>query len=155
QVEIESMLEGDSWPALVDRNQLATAIINLALNARDAMPGGGKLTLETGNVHLDESYASSNTDVPPGPYVLIAVSDTGAGIAPATRNKVFEPFFTTKGMGKGTGLGLSMVYGFVKQSGGHIKIYSEEGHGTTIKMYFPRAAGHVPQPVESQVTAPG
>jgi PAS domain S-box-containing protein len=140
-VEIESMLEADAWPALVDPNQLATALINLALNARDAMPRGGKLTLETGNVHLDDSYTAANSDVPPGPYVLIAVSDTGAGIPVAIRDKVFEPFFTTKGAGKGTGLGLSMVYGFVKQSGGHIKIYSEEGHGTTIKIYLPRAAG--------------
>jgi PAS domain S-box-containing protein len=155
QVEIESMLESDSWPALVDPNQLATALINLALNARDAMPGGGKLTVETGNVHLDEGYASVNSDVRPGPYVMIAVSDTGAGIPAAIRDKVFEPFFTTKGTGKGTGLGLSMVYGFVKQSGGHIKIYSEEGHGTTIKVYLPRAAGHVQPTADAQVAVIG
>jgi PAS domain S-box-containing protein len=147
-VEIESMLESDAWPALVDPNQLATALINLALNARDAMPRGGKLTLETGNVHLDESYTVANSDVRSGPYVLIAVSDTGGGIPLAIREKVFEPFFTTKGAGKGTGLGLSMVYGFVKQSGGHIKIYSEEGHGTTIKIYLPRAAGVAVQAAE-------
>jgi signal transduction histidine kinase len=138
QVEMESMLESDAWRAMVDPNQLATALLNLSLNARDAMPNGGKLTLETGNVHLDESSATANSDVAPGPYVMIAVSDTGAGIPAAIRDKVFEPFFTTKATGKGTGLGLSMVYGFVKQSGGHIKIYSEEGHGTTIKIY-PRA----------------
>jgi PAS domain S-box-containing protein len=139
QVEIESMLEDDVWPALVDRNQLVTAILNLAINARDAMPTGGKLTIETGNVILDETYAALNPDVHPGPYVMIAVSDTGSGIPAAIRDKVVEPFFTTKEVGRGTGLGLSMVYGFVKQSGGHIKIYSEEGHGTTIKLYLPRA----------------
>jgi PAS domain S-box-containing protein len=155
QVEIESMLESDSWPALVDPNQLATALINLALNARDAMPNGGKLTVETGNVHLDESYVGRNNDVRPGPYVMIAVSDTGVGIPPAIREKVFEPFFTTKGTGKGTGLGLSMVYGFVKQSGGHIKIYSEESHGTTIRIYLPRAAGHVQPAADSQVAVIG
>ena len=141
QVEMESMLEAEAWRAMVDPNQLATALLNLSLNARDAMPNGGKLTLESGNVHLDESYAIANSDVAPGPYVMIAVSDTGSGIPAAIRDKVFEPFFTTKATGKGTGLGLSMVYGFVKQSGGHIKIYSEEGHGTTIKIYLPRASG--------------
>jgi PAS domain S-box-containing protein len=145
QVEMESMLESDAWRAMVDPNQLATALLNLSLNARDAMPNGGKLTLETGNVHLDESSATANSDVAPGPYVMIAVSDTGAGIPAAIRDKVFEPFFTTKATGKGTGLGLSMVYGFVKQSGGHIKIYSEEGHGTTIKIYLPRASGQAQQ----------
>jgi PAS domain S-box-containing protein len=144
-VEIESMLEDDAWPALIDRSQLSTAIINLAINARDAMPDGGKLTLETGNVILDEAYASANPEIHPGRYVMIAVSDTGRGIPAAIRDKVFEPFFTTKEVGKGTGLGLSMVYGFVKQSGGHIKIYSEEGHGTTFKLYLPRAsAGALP-----------
>ena len=141
QVEIEVMLAEDAWRALIDPSQLSAALVNLAVNARDAMPGGGKLTIETRNVTLDEDYARLNADVVPGPYLLIAVSDTGVGIPAAIRDKVFEPFFTTKEVGKGTGLGLSMVYGFVKQSGGHIKIYSEEGHGTTIKLYLPRAAG--------------
>ncbi len=139
QVEIESMLSPDSAPALIDPSQLSTAMLNLALNARDAMPDGGKLTLETKNVVLDESYASMNDDVKPGDYVMIAVSDTGTGIPANLIEKVFEPFFTTKEVGKGSGLGLSMVYGFVKQSNGHIKIYSEEGHGTTVKLYLPQA----------------
>jgi len=141
QVEIESMLEDDAWPALIDPDQLATALLNLAVNARDAMPGGGKLTLETGNVYLDEAYAAANREVHPGHYVMIAVSDTGTGIPEAIRERVFEPFFTTKETGKGTGLGLSMVFGFVRQSNGHIKIYSEEGHGTSIKLYLPHAGG--------------
>ncbi|WP_456622305.1 PAS domain S-box protein [Bradyrhizobium sp. P5_C12] len=136
QIQIESVFESESSVAIVDPNQLTTAILNLALNARDAMPGGGKLIVETGAAYLDEVYASVN-DVPPGHYVLIAVSDTGAGIPANMLTRVFDPFFTSKGPGKGTGLGLSMVYGFIKQSAGHIKIYSEEGHGTTIKMYLP------------------
>jgi len=139
QIEIVAALEEDCWPALVDPAQLTAALLNLAVNARDAMPGGGKLTLESGNVILDEAYAQAHGDVAPGPYVMIAVSDTGHGIPAAIRDKVFEPFFTTKDVGKGTGLGLSMVYGFIKQSGGHIKVYSEESHGTTIKLYLPRA----------------
>jgi signal transduction histidine kinase/CheY-like chemotaxis protein len=140
QVEIQLALEDDSWSALVDPSHLTTALLNLAFNARDAMPDGGKLTLETGNVYLDDAYAAQHADVRPGHYVMVAVSDTGSGIPEAIRDKVFEPFFTTKETGKGTGLGLSMVYGFVKQSNGHIKIYSEEGHGTSIKLYLPRAA---------------
>ncbi len=149
-IEIESMLEDDAWPALIDRSLLATAILNLAINARDAMPGGGKLTLETGNVILDEAYARANAEVHPGRYVMIAVSDTGSGIPAAFRDRVFEPFFTTKEVGKGTGLGLSMVYGFVKQSDGHIKIYSEEGHGTSIKLYLPQASEHLQAAVEAR-----
>ena len=141
QIEIESMLSPDSAPALIDPSQLSTAILNLALNARDAMPNGGKLTLETRNVVLDENYAAMNNDVKPGNYVMIAVSDSGTGIPANLLDKVFEPFFTTKDVGKGSGLGLSMVYGFVKQSNGHIKIYSEEGHGTSVKLYLPQATG--------------
>ena len=140
-IEIAPLLEADAWTALVDPNQLSTAILNLALNARDAMPGNGKLTLETGNVYLDENYASMHSEVAAGNYVMIAVSDTGSGIRAGDLEKVFDPFFTTKEVGKGTGLGLSMVFGFVKQSNGHIKIYSEEGHGTTVKIYLPRATG--------------
>jgi CheY-like chemotaxis protein len=139
QVEIETILADDPWLAFVDPNQLTTAILNLALNARDAMPQGGKLIVETINSFLDESYASQHSEVNPGEYVLIAISDTGTGIPANLLDKVFEPFFTTKDIGKGTGLGLSMVYGFVKQSEGHIKVYSEEGHGTTIKLYLPRS----------------
>ena len=140
-IEITPQLAEDAWTALADPNQLTTAVLNLALNARDAMPDGGKLALETGNVFLDENYASMHSEVTPGNYVMIAVSDTGAGIPAALLERVFDPFFTTKEVGKGTGLGLSMVFGFVKQSGGHIKIYSEEGHGTSVKIYLPRATG--------------
>nr|WP_314961950.1 PAS domain S-box protein [Bradyrhizobium cosmicum] len=149
QIQIESVFEDESCVAIVDPNQLTTAILNLALNARDAMPGGGKLIVETGAAYLDEVYASVN-DVRPGHYVLIAVSDTGTGIPANMLARVFDPFFTSKGPGKGTGLGLSMVYGFIKQSAGHIKIYSEEGHGTTIKMYLP--PGKTPTAVGEGVT---
>jgi PAS domain S-box-containing protein len=138
-VEIESVFDDEACPAIVDPNQLATAILNLALNARDAMPDGGKLIIETGFVVLDDNYAKLHDDVRPGRYAMIAVSDTGTGIPAAILDKVFNPFFTSKGPGKGTGLGLSMVYGFIKQSAGHVMIYSEEGHGTTIKMYLPPA----------------
>ncbi|WP_370142557.1 PAS domain S-box protein [Bradyrhizobium yuanmingense] len=149
QIQIESVFEEENCVAIVDPNQLTTAILNLALNARDAMPRGGKLIVETGAAYLDEVYASAN-DVPPGHYVLIAVSDTGTGIPAHMLPRVFDPFFTSKGPGKGTGLGLSMVYGFIKQSAGHIKIYSEEGHGTTIKMYLP--PGKTPTAVGEGVT---
>jgi CheY-like chemotaxis protein len=138
-IEIESMLADSLASALVDPGQLSAALLNLAINARDAMPDGGKLTLETRNVTLDADYSAVNADAEAGNYVLIAVSDTGTGIPEAIRDRVFDPFFSTKGVGKGTGLGLSMVYGFVKQSGGHIKLYSEEGHGSTFKLYLPRA----------------
>ncbi|MEH2536154.1 MULTISPECIES: MASE4 domain-containing protein [unclassified Bradyrhizobium] len=140
-IEITPLLAEDAWTALADPNQLTTAVLNLAINARDAMPNGGKLALETGNVFLDETYASMQSEVTSGNYVMIAVSDTGSGIPPALLERVFEPFFTTKEVGRGTGLGLSMVFGFVKQSGGHVKIYSEEGHGTSVKIYLPRATG--------------
>ncbi|MDA9434990.1 PAS domain S-box protein [Bradyrhizobium sp. CCBAU 51627] len=141
QIAIMPQLTEDAWPALVDPGQLSTAILNLALNARDAMPNGGTLVLETRNIFLDDGYASMNPDVLAGNYVMIAVSDTGSGIPAELLERVFDPFFTTKEVGKGTGLGLSMVFGFVKQSGGHIKIYSEEGHGTSVKIYLPRSTG--------------
>ena len=140
-VEIKPILADDAWTALVDPSQLTTAVLNLAFNARDAMPHGGKLAIETNNVYLDENYAGMHSEVTPGNYVMVAVSDTGTGIPAALLERVFDPFFTTKEVGKGTGLGLSMVFGFVKQSGGHIKIYSEESHGTSVKMYLPRATG--------------
>jgi PAS domain S-box-containing protein len=149
-IEITPILAEDAWAAMVDPNQLTTAILNLALNARDAMPDGGKLTLESRNVYLDESYAGMNSEVTVGHYVMVTVSDSGTGILAHLLEKVFDPFFTTKGVGKGTGLGLSMVFGFVKQSGGHIKIYSEEGHGTSVKIYLPRATGLTQTAAEAQ-----
>jgi CheY-like chemotaxis protein len=121
----------------VDVNQLENSLLNLAINARDAMPDGGKLTIEAANVYLDEEY-SAPADIPPGQYVGIFVSDTGIGMTPDIASKAFDPFFTTKDVGQGTGLGLSQVYGFIKQSGGQVKIYSEPGAGTTIKLYLPR-----------------
>ncbi|HEV3499131.1 MAG TPA: PAS domain S-box protein [Bradyrhizobium sp.] len=141
QIQIDPLLAPNVWTALVDPSQLTTAILNLALNARDAMPAGGKLLLETSNVFLDDDYVGTESEVTAGNYVMIAVSDTGSGIPARDLEKVFDPFFTTKEVGKGTGLGLSMVFGFVKQSNGHIKIYSEEGHGTAVKIYLPRATG--------------
>ncbi|WP_116149014.1 response regulator [Paraburkholderia sp. BL27I4N3] len=137
-VEIETIVSGGLWNTLVDPFQVENALLNLAINARDAMNGHGKLTIEAGNAALDDAYAKRNAEVTPGQYVMLAVTDTGLGMSPEVRERVFEPFFTTKPEGQGTGLGLSMVYGFVKQSGGHVKIYSEEGHGTTIRIYLPR-----------------
>jgi CheY-like chemotaxis protein len=142
-IEIGTVLGKDVRPAHIDPSQLANAVINMAINARDAMPNGGKLLLETSNVVLDEAYAAANPDTQAGPYVMLAISDTGTGMTAEVRERVFEPFFTTKEIGQGSGLGLSMVYGFVKQSGGHIRIYSEEGHGTTIRLYLPPARGAV------------
>ncbi|WP_019143158.1 hybrid sensor histidine kinase/response regulator [Noviherbaspirillum massiliense] len=137
-VEIETIVAGGLWTVSLDRNQLENALLNLAVNARDAMNGEGKLTIELGNAVLDENYAQQHPDVDPGQYVMLAVSDTGSGIPPEVAEQIFEPFFTTKPEGKGTGLGLSMVHGFVKQSGGHIKVYSEVGLGTTFRIYLPR-----------------
>jgi PAS domain S-box-containing protein len=139
-INLRTSLAADPWPALVDPSQLDDAIVNLAVNARDAMPKGGDLVVEAANVHLDEAYAAGHADVSAGDYVAVIVTDSGTGMPPEVIERAFDPFFTTKAVGRGTGLGLSMVYGFVKQSGGHVKIYSEIGHGTSIKMYFPRAA---------------
>src|SRR6202790_2641668 len=141
-VLLETVLAGGLWRTYVDANQLENALVNLGVNARDAMPGGGKMTIETANCHLDEAYVSGLTEpVSAGQYVMIAVADSGLGMDRATLVRAFEPFFTTKGVGKGTGLGLSQVYGFVRQSGGHVRIYSELGEGTTAKIYLPRHVG--------------
>jgi len=141
-VAIETVLAGGLWNAAIDANQLENAIVNLTVNARDAMADGGQLTIETANCHLDEHYIEqAGTDVAPGQYVMVAVSDSGSGMTREVQSRAFEPFFTTKPTGVGTGLGLSQVYGFAKQSGGHIRIYSEVGQGTTIKIYFPRFTG--------------
>ncbi|HEY3520967.1 MAG TPA: ATP-binding protein, partial [Rhodanobacteraceae bacterium] len=141
QVRVETVLGGGVWNIKADWNQLENALINLATNARDAMPEGGKLTIETSNAHLDDHYAAEHMAVPAGQYVLLAVSDTGVGMTSEQISKAFEPFFTTKGVGRGTGLGLAQVYGFLQQSGGHARIYSEDKHGTTVKLYFPRFMG--------------
>ncbi len=138
RVEIESIVSGGLWNTLIDPSQVENAILNLAINARDAMPDGGKLTIEVANAYLDDSYAAQHAEVTAGQYVMLGVSDTGTGMPPEVVARVFDPFFTTKPEGKGTGLGLSQVYGFVKQSGGHVKIYSEPGQGTTVKIYLPR-----------------
>jgi signal transduction histidine kinase len=137
-IELECVLAGGLWRTRVDPGQLENAILNLAVNARDAMAEGGRLTIETVNARLDEDYAELNSDVTPGQYVMLAVSDTGAGMSPEIAAQAFDPFFTTKESGQGTGLGLSQVYGFIKQTGGHVKIYSELGGGTTVKVYLPR-----------------
>ena len=141
-VEIETVGAAGLWIVEVDANQLEIALLNLAINARDAMPTGGKLTLEAGNAILDREYCQSNPEVTPGQYVVLSVSDTGSGMSKDVLARAFEPFFTTKELGHGTGLGLSQVYGFVKQSGGHLKIYSEVGEGTAVKIYLPRYFGH-------------
>jgi PAS domain S-box-containing protein len=138
-IAITIQATADLWPARVDPGQLESAVVNLAVNARDAMPQGGSITIETANVELDDGVAGMSPDVKPGEYVMIAVSDTGAGMAADVVARAFEPFFTTKDVGKGTGLGLSMVYGFVKQSGGHARIYSEPGVGTMVRLYLPRS----------------
>ena len=140
-IRTETVLAGGLWRIHTDSNQLESAILNLAVNARDAMTQGGKLTIETANAHLDDDYAASHVGVPQGQYVLIAITDTGTGMTPAIIQRAFDPFFTTKSVGKGTGLGLSQVHGFVHQSGGHVKIYSEVGQGTTVKIYLPRFYG--------------
>lgn len=138
-IDIEFIQSGNLWPAEIDPGQLEVALLNLVINARDAMPGGGRMTIETANARLDENHPATQYDVPPGQYVMVAVTDSGTGMTAEVLARVFDPFFTTKEVGKGSGLGLSMVYGFVRQSGGHVRIYSEPGEGTTVKLYFPRA----------------
>jgi len=152
-IALETVLSGGLWVADIDANQLESALVNLALNARDAMPHGGKVTIETANAHLDEMYRKQgNMDVALGQYVLICVTDTGVGMTKDVLDHAFEPFYTTKPTGQGTGLGLSQVYGFVRQSGGNVKIYTEVGHGTTVKIYLPRyASGKAASPVEVEI----
>jgi len=150
-VTLETVLSAGLWHTNADPNQLENALINLALNSRDAMPDGGKLTIETANSYLDEGYVDSLSEpVEPGQYIMVAVADTGAGMDATTLGRAFDPFFTTKEVGKGTGLGLSQVYGFVRQTGGHVKIYSEVGHGTTVKVYLRRHAGEEDAPAAEQ-----
>jgi CheY-like chemotaxis protein len=149
-IGIETILHAGVWPTLADQGQVESALINLAINARDAMPAGGKLTIEAANAVLDEDYAARHVEVTPGEYVMLAVTDTGGGMAPDVLLRATEPFFTTKDLGKGSGLGLPMIYGFVKQTGGHLKIYSEVGHGTTVRLYLPRAGGGEERPAEER-----
>jgi len=137
-IEIEMLLAANLWRVSADHNQLESAILNLAVNARDAMPDGGKITIETANRYLDGEYSAQNDELLPGQYVMITVTDIGIGMSKEVIERAFDPFFTTKEIGQGTGLGLSQVYGFVKQSGGHVKIYSEEQQGTTVRLYLPR-----------------
>ena len=138
-IEIKVLFaEGKVWPVEIDAGQFQNALINMAANARDAMPKGGRLTIETQNVNLDDGYAFRHPDVKPGPYVMVAVSDTGGGMTEDVSRRIFEPFFTTKKAGEGTGIGLSMVYGFIQQSDGHIHCYSEPGHGTVFRIYLPK-----------------
>lgn len=161
-VDVEIVGAGGLWKTCLDRGQFEHALFNLTVNARDAMPDGGSLTIETANTRLDAEYAAQHSEVKPGQYVMVAVSDTGTGMSIDVIREAFTPFFTTKGVGQGSGLGLSMVYGFVKQSGGHVKIYSELGQGTTVKMYFPRSltdlaadSGQLPPAFERQISAQG
>jgi CheY-like chemotaxis protein len=152
-ISLEIVLAGGLWPTLCDPNQLENALLNLVINARDAMPDGGKLTIETANAHLDDAYAAAQRDLDPGQYVAICVTDTGTGMSPEVIERAFDPFFTTKPIGQGTGLGLSMIYGFVKQSDGHVRIYSEVGQGTTVKLYLPRHRGSVETSADTSIPA--
>jgi nitrogen-specific signal transduction histidine kinase/CheY-like chemotaxis protein len=157
-IEIVTRLADDAWSAMADPSQLSSAIVNLAVNARDAMPGGGKLVLETANREFDGTGSADDGDVTRGGFVMIAVTDTGHGIPAEIRDRVFEPFFTTKGVGRGTGLGLSMVYGFARQTGGTVAIESEEGRGTVVRLFLPRSEGEASNrmgPVQAQAATRG
>jgi len=153
QIEVVTMLSAVLAPAQIDPAQFETAILNLVINSRDAMAGGGRITIETRNVTVDRQYAADNPEVTPGPYVMIAVSDSGSGMTSAVLERAFDPFFTTKEVGKGSGLGLSQVYGFAKTAGGHVKIYSELGIGTTVKLYLPKSSDRPVMPEVGTETA--
>ena len=151
-VSVEVVHAGGLWPVHVDTSQLENSLLNLCINARDAMPDGGKLTIETANKWLDDR-ARSDRELPPGQYVSLCVTDTGTGMTPDVIARAFDPFFTTKPLGRGTGLGLSMIYGFTRQSGGQVRIYSEEGKGTTMCLYFPRYLGEVEEESRSRANS--
>jgi signal transduction histidine kinase/ActR/RegA family two-component response regulator len=144
-ISIETVFGARIWLVHADSNELESAMLNLVINARDAMPNGGKLTIETANFYLDDDYAATDPEVRPGQYVMLAITDTGIGMSEEVRGRAFDPFFTTKPTGQGSGLGLSMVYGFAKQSGGNVRIYSEPGQGATVKLYLPRIIGEEEQ----------
>jgi signal transduction histidine kinase len=145
-IAVETVVSGGLWHCFADPSQVENALLNLAINARDAMPNGGKLTIEAGNASIDDAYVRNHPDATAGQYVVLAVTDTGTGMDRDVLERAFEPFYSTKEEGKGTGLGLAMVYGFVRQSGGHARIYSEPGQGTTVKLYLPRIMGEEEAP---------
>ena len=153
-IEIEAIQNDALWTSKADPAQVESAVLNLAVNARDAMPEGGRLTIETANVHLDEDYAATQAEVVAGEYVMLAMTDTGKGMDQNTLEHAFEPFFTTKDVGEGSGLGLSMVFGFAKQSGGHVTLYSELGQGTTVKLYLPRDRRALDAPMQVSADPP-
>ncbi len=154
-ISLVTILNSDLWAAVTDANQFESAVLNMAINARDAMPDGGKLTIETNNTHLDDAYVRGFDGLNAGDYVVVCVSDTGQGMPQAVLERAFDPFFTTKPLGQGTGLGLSMIYGFAKQVGGHVRIYSEPGEGTTIKLYMPRHFGEIERDVKVETSESG